>query len=95
MDSNVLVIMFVLKGCPHCHAQYPHFVKIARKYINKVPAWVLDADDSKYQELADRYQITATPTTLVLKKPAGFYKVEGEMSGDEIEQLFARAATHA
>lgn len=94
-NANVVVILFVLEQCPHCHDYYPKFVEAAKKYTHYFPVWVLNANDPEYSELADKYQITATPSIVITKRGAGAVKIEGTQDEAQTEAILKMALRHA
>ena len=95
MSSRVVVVVFVMQGCGHCHDFAP-IVRQAQQRHPSIPVYFVDAaaKDAWSQQLADRHGIEATPTTLLLRNPTGFIKVEGIMSANELEQLMQVAEAH-
>jgi thiol-disulfide isomerase/thioredoxin len=90
-EARSVVMLFVMKGCGHCHEYWPRFKRIASKYQNYVPIYVFDAEDPRYEIYADRYGVTGMPTTIVAKKPTGFKKWEGSVDNQTIEHAFQLA----
>ena len=94
-ESAVAVVVFVMQGCPACH-EYAPAVQAAQRRHPGIPVYILDAAsrDPSIKALADRHDIRATPTTLVLRRPAGVIKVEGSLDGATLEQLMQIAERH-
>jgi len=87
-QPNAVIVVFAMKECPACSDYMPRFQTIAGQFAGRVPYQILDANAPGVQELADRFSIEATPTTLVLRKPVGAIKAEGSLSDNEILRLF-------
>lgn len=85
---NVVILVFAMKDCPACHEYMPRFQAVAGQFAGRVPYQILDANDPKAQQLADRFEIMATPTTMVLRRPTGAIKAEGALSDQDILHLF-------
>lgn len=62
-----------------------------------IPIVVLDAASTNVdvQQLADKYQVHATPTILILQRGAGVFKAEGSLANNQIQWLLFRAAEFA
>lgn len=61
---------------------------------NSIPILVYDvaSEDESIQALANRFNIEATPTTIVLVNPSGAFRTEGELEPTQIEKLLRGAA---
>ena len=91
-EANVVVVMFVMEGCGACHEYAPTFLKVSREFTGKVPAYILDVNTPQGGQLADQYDVMATPTTLVLRRPMGALKAEGALDEASVRRLFTIAA---
>lgn len=91
-NARCVVVVFAQEGCPACEEYVPRFQAVAAQYSAQVPSAIVDASDKRYEQIADTFQINATPTTLVLRKPTGAIKAEGSLPNTEISKLFAVAA---
>jgi thiol-disulfide isomerase/thioredoxin len=90
--KNVVVLVFAMPGCEHCEEFLPRFAPKAQPYINQgVPIFYYDlaSEDASVQSIADRYEIMAAPTTLVLKRGNGSMKISGSYSNTDIDRLLA------
>jgi thiol-disulfide isomerase/thioredoxin len=58
-----------------------------------IPILFYDAasEDKSVQQLADRYQVHATPTTIVAARGPGSFKVEGSLANNQIQWLLMMA----
>lgn len=58
-----------------------------------VPVIFLDVstDDKAIQELADKLKISGTPSTVIMLRGPGTYKVEGDLPTGNIEQILDAA----
>ena len=98
----VVVVVFHMDGCPACEAFLPKFRAIAPQYGplsengpmavtgRGVPSGIYDAN--KFDPLAERFDIRATPTTLVLRRPYGQLREEGDLDERTIHRMFQSAA---
>jgi len=91
---NVVVVVFVMEGCGACAEYAPRFQRVAGPFTHAVPSFIVDANSPQGGPLADRFMIEATPTTLILRKPAGAIKAEGSLPDAEIVEMFKFAAAH-
>lgn len=91
-NAKAVIVVFIMDGCGACHEYTPMFQKVAREFAGKIPAFILDVNSQQGGPLADQYGIEATPTTLVMRKPAGALKAEGALNEAQIRQLFTIAA---
>lgn len=91
--ANVVVVLFVMEGCQACTEFLPRFQRAAAQYRNHFPIYVLDAasDDVETQKLADRTSVRATPTTLVLRRGPGIYKMEGSVGDADLRGILQSA----
>jgi len=86
----VVVVVFVMSGCPACEEYLPRFQRIAAPYMQAgVPVLVYDAasEDQRIQSLADRWGVEATPTTIVARHGPGMLKEEGAIDDHGIKTL--------
>jgi len=90
-QARVVVVLVVMRQCPACHEFLPRFRRVAAKYARCVPSVIVDASDPQQAPVADRFQVRATPTLLVLRRPVGQIRLEGNVSDAEIERAFAMA----
>jgi thiol-disulfide isomerase/thioredoxin len=81
-----------MQDCPACHEYMPRFQAIASQFAGRVPYQILDADSPANRQVAERFDIEATPTTMVLRRPVGAIKAEGSLGDPEILRLFNIAA---
>jgi hypothetical protein len=74
---------------------YPFFVYEAGQPIppGSIPVLIYDAASPNVdvQAFADKYQVTATPTTMVLTRGAGSFKVEGSLANNQIAWVLMMA----
>jgi thiol-disulfide isomerase/thioredoxin len=90
-QPSCIVVVFGQPDCPACSDYAPRFQAVAQQFP-QVPTVLLDINSPQNQDMANRYQLVATPTTLVLRRPVGVIKAEGALDDGEIQQLFALAA---
>jgi len=86
--SRTVIVLWVQSGCPACHSFRPTFNRLAARYRGQVPVYVLDCNDPKNQELADRCGVKATPKLCALRQPYGICGVEGDVGEAEAERIF-------
>ena len=91
-QANAVIIVFVMEGCGACEAYVPQFQAVAQEFNDRVPAFILDVNSQQGHSLADQFEVMATPTTMVLRRPVGAIKAEGALSPAQIRQLFSLAA---
>lgn len=87
-DHPVMVLLFHMEGCPACAAFLPVFSRVAAQHPG-VPS--LDVDCEDQPAAADYYEITMTPTTLLLRHGRVLRRLEGEGTRQNAERLFAMA----
>lgn len=91
-DAKVVVVVISMDGCPACQDYVPRVEGLAGAYRRAgVPIIYLDAADQRpaVQEWMDQYQVTATPTTLILRRHelgGGVWKSEGTQDDRSIKQ---------
>lgn len=106
-NYRVVIIVFGMPECGACEAYLPRFsARVARHgrplHIYRpgkpvpagaVPILVYDvaSPDAEIQALANRYAISATPATLVLRRGPGAFKVEGALDDAQIDHVLALA----
>ena len=90
--SRVVIVVIGMKGCGACEEYIPRFQRIATRYAHCLPVRVLDASTPEGAQVAARFRVEATPTTLILRKPHGQVHYEGARDDAEIEGVFALAA---
>ena len=100
---QAVIVVFGMAECPACEGYIPRLVDkaMARGKIfhiyepgqpipkGKIPVLIYDAmsPDEGVQELADRYRVEATPSTLVLLRGPGSCKIEGSIDDNQIDHL--------
>ena len=89
---NTVVAVFYMKDCPSCHAYLPKLKQIAKQYPD-VPLFIMEANE--YGQEADRFNVRAVPVTLVLRRPYGAIRVEGDIPKDQIDWIFRTAQVHS
>ena len=92
-QARCVIIVFVMKECPACHEYVPRFRQVAQQFSGKVPSVIFDVESPQGHPLADQFDIQATPTTMVLRRPLGAIKAEGALNNIDIQQLFTIAAS--
>ena len=80
-----------MDGCGACAEYVPRFNRIAARYAHCIPVKILDAGTPEGAQVADRFHVNATPTTLILRKPTGQVYYEGALDDAQIEHVFALA----
>ena len=67
---------------------YPFVIGGSQQHIRQgsIPVFIYDAasPDADVQKLADRYDVQATPTTILLTRGAGSFKCEGNLANNQI-----------
>lgn len=85
-----IIIVVTMAGCDACAEYLPVFRQVAKRHVT-VPVHYVDAAaerGSQAWQIAERYGVRATPTTLVLRRGPGSIKVEGSQDADYVEWLF-------
>lgn len=107
-NHKVLIAVFAMPDCGHCEEYLPRFTKKVKELGHPfliytagsdVPPGVIPVlvynvavNNVDVQRFADRFQISATPTTLVLRNPIGTFKAEGALDNRQIEALLGLAS---
>lgn len=76
--NRPVVIDFYATWCGPCHTYKPIFDKIAEEYANKATFIRVDVD--KCRDLAEKYNITSIPTTIILTPDGKTYTSVGLMN---------------
>ena len=74
---------------------FPFVVEPAAPLVpGQIPIMLYDAasDDKGVIELADRYKVHATPTTIVMMRGPGSFKCEGSLANNQIQWLLMMAS---
>lgn len=90
-EPKAIVVVFTMPGCPACEQYMPTFQAVANRFPH-VPRYVIDAASPQGAPYADHYGIQGTPTTMVLRKPAGALRAEGLLAESHVQELFSIAA---
>ena len=93
--ARIAVVVFTIKGCPACAEYKPRFQRLAAPYAGCIPIVVVDANDARYSQLADRLGVQEVPATFVLRKPRGIIRVIGGAPDAQINWLLGVAAREA
>jgi thioredoxin-like negative regulator of GroEL len=93
--ARVVVVVFKIAGCEACADYLPKFQRIAQRYARCLPIYVVDANDPRYQTLANRLNVSAVPATFALRRGTGLIRLEGDSSEAEIAWLLNIAAREA
>lgn len=92
--ARVVVIVFTMPGCGACEEYLPRFKPLAAEATAAgVPVLYFNAasDRADIQALANRFQVVATPTTIIAPRGRGHTKLEGSIDTREIRQLLGQA----
>lgn len=92
---NAVVVVFTIPGCQACEEYKPRFSRIAQQYAPYVQIFMLNADDTRNADLANRLQVHNVPATYVLRRPTGMMKIEGGIPDQQIAWLLGIAAREA
>lgn len=104
---RVVIAVFGMDGCGACETYIPRLAERAKRHgwrfhvyepkkpvpKNAIPILIYDAasPDPQVQELANRYAVSATPATIVLRRGPGSFKVEGGLDDAQIDHLLTIA----
>jgi thiol-disulfide isomerase/thioredoxin len=84
------VIVFHMCGCKPCKEYLPRFKRSAVKYRSRLHLRTIDVatSDKRIQDIAIKFRIQATPTTLVLDPNDKVIKRKiGGLTDEDIEKL--------
>jgi thioredoxin-like negative regulator of GroEL len=98
MDPNnarVVVVLFTIAGCEACEEYKPRFQRAARQFQQYIPIILLDANDPRNQDFAQRLNVANVPATFVLRRPTGVIRAEGTLPDSQIAWLLGVAAREA
>ncbi len=87
-EYPALILLFGMKGCPSCEDFLPVFHAAAERH-RSVPAYAVDCE--RLPEVADRFNVTSTPTIFLLSRGKTIKKFEGGGSRADAEKLFRYA----
>ena len=86
--GKIVVLDFFATWCGPCKAMAPDMEKMEKKYAGKIEFRKIDVD--KEQELAEKYNITAVPTIVVLSPDGKILdSTEGGQTADELDKMFS------
>lgn len=91
-NSRVIVVVIGQPGCGACEEFVPKMQALAVPFARVVPVIFMNAADPRpeVQRWMDQYNISATPTTLVLKRKelgGGVWKLEGSQEDVACRQI--------
>jgi thiol-disulfide isomerase/thioredoxin len=105
--TRVVIVVFVMPDCPACEAYVPRLNAAIRKagapfYVHagkkpsprgSIPVLYYDVSqpNEEVQAFASRFNIESTPTTIVLPKGSGVFKVEGGLAANQIDYVLNSA----
>ena len=82
-SSKPTLVKFYAINCYACKLMEPYFIKASKYYSNKITFAELNID--KYPNLRDKYEIMATPTTIIFRNGKEVDRVIGGMKYDYLE----------
>lgn len=83
-----VVLIFVQTGCGACDEYMKRFDKIAGQRKN-VPIQLGDlVTNPRAVQMANRYKITATPTTIGVRRDGNHVRLEGAVEDKHIRRMF-------
>ena len=94
-QSRVVVVLFTIEGCPACMDYKPRFTRAASAFQGRFPILMLDANDPRNANLANRLNVTGVPATFALRKPSGLISMVGPVPDEQIAWLLGVAAREA
>ncbi len=89
VSKGITLIDFWAQWCAPCHLMTPILDEIARTYNSEVTVAKVNVDDA--MELAQRFQISAIPTLLVIKDGRVFRKFIGVTQKKELAKAIDAA----
>lgn len=84
--KHKIVVKVATEWCGACKSYKPTFNSVAEKFQSQATFIVVDAD--KAPEIAQRFGVTAYPTTIIIQKEVG------GMGADELENKITGRASH-
>lgn len=84
-EKDICVIDFSASWCGPCKMMAPILEDVADKYKGKYYFYQIDVDSEEY--LAQRFQISAVPTIVVLKKGNEIGRTSGYQEFDKFEKF--------
>lgn len=106
-EADVVIAVFVMPECGACEGYMPKLRAAVRRagrpfYIypghgvvpkGAIPVLFYDVSkpDDEVQAFATRIGVEATPTTAVLPRGEGVFKVEGDLADNQIDYVLASA----
>ena len=84
-EKDICVIDFSASWCGPCRMMAPILEDVADKYKGKYYFYQIDVDSEEY--LAQRFQISAVPTIVILKKGKEIGRTSGYQEFDEFERF--------
>jgi len=74
-NNNLLVCKFSTSWCPPCKMLAPKFNQLSLNYNDNVMFLSIDID--KNQEIAEKFNVSSIPTTLIIQNCKVIYTVNG------------------
>lgn len=87
-EYPVLVLLFGMDGCGACDEFLPLFRAASARH-RSVPAYAIDCE--RLPDVADRFDVTSTPTIFLLSRGRTLRRFEGAGSLADAEKLFRYA----
>ena len=94
-QPRVVVVLFTIEGCPACNEYKPRFARVASAFQGQVPILMLDANDPRNANLANRLNVRGVPATYALRRPTGLITMVGSVPDEQIAWLLGVAAREA
>lgn len=80
MKAPVVLMEFYATWCPHCRQMAPVMDQIRELLEGQAPVVQVDIDNER--QLADDFEVEATPTFLIFKDGEVAWRHSGEMDGN-------------
>ena len=88
-SKDICVVDFSASWCGPCRMMAPVLEDVSEKYKGKYFFYQIDIDSA--EELAEKFNITAVPTIIVLKKGKEVDRTSGYQDIDEFERFLNNA----
>jgi thiol-disulfide isomerase/thioredoxin len=86
------VFVFIQAGCGACEDYKPKFERVAAEHGDVVVGrYDLATQDARVQEFAEKLNVKATPTTVVMTSNGAFHRHVGSLPVAQIKHIFAAA----
>lgn len=89
-DLPLATLVFVAQECSACAEYKPRLERIAGRWAQCVPTYVLDV--RRYERLANAMHVQYTPTTIVVRHGRELGRLDGSAEDHKVDGLYASVA---